>query len=123
MSEDQEYESKAFALPEGRLINSSLFEKDTYTDERGNVSKPAYKVELAFDPADLEEVEGMLIAAAEEEWGEMSDEEIDNLIWPLLDGAKLQEKREKKGKSGDVYEGKLVIRANTIYNGHGEDGP
>ena len=38
-----------FALPEGRLINHSLFERDAYTPERGAPGKPMYKVELAFD--------------------------------------------------------------------------
>ena len=42
---------------------------------------------------------------------------------PLLVGDDLAAAREAKGKKGDAYKGKIVIRASTIYNKHGEDGP
>lgn len=127
-----ENKSKAFATPEGRVINCSLFEKDTYTDARGNAGTPAYKVEIAFNPDDVlgEGTDGMtledrLYDAAEEKWGEGSGELFlaGKIRSPLLIGDKLAERREKRGKPGDAYKGKIVIRAHTFFNKHGENAP
>lgn len=122
---------EAFSLPVGRVINQSLFEKDVYTDPQGNAGKPSYKLEIAFDPADLvgegtedyPTVEDRLYWAAEDKWGEGAGQDFldGKLRSPLLDGDKLKARREKRGKPGDAYEGKLVIRAHTLFNKHGED--
>lgn len=134
MSEKQEVQS--ILTPVGRLINASLFEKDVYTDEKGNEGKPAYKVEVAFDPKDvlLPEnatdddpltLEDHVINAAVEKWGDKAEQDYfdKNVVSPLLDGDKLARRREEKGKEGDAYKGKIVVRANTIYNKHGQDAP
>lgn len=108
-------------LPEGRLINHSLFAKDQYNDK----AKPAYKVELAFPKGTLNDFYNQCLDAAVEKWGE-SAESDKNMVMPIKDGDVMVAKREKEGKSGpttDVYVGMEVIRANTIYNKHGEDGP
>lgn len=110
--------NKAFGLPVGTVINSSLFEKEQYDE----TAKAAYKIEIAFERGALDFVVDMLMDAADAEWGKGAGED-ENLIWPILDGDKLAEKREKKGKNGDAYKGKDVIRANTIYNLHGQDAP
>jgi hypothetical protein len=109
-----------FTLPEGRVINCSLFKKDAFNEK----SVPSYKIELAF-PADSDEMadlEDKLLDAADARWGEGAGEDPD-LVLPLIDGDKLAKKREKKGKAGDAYKGMMVIRANTIYNKDGQDGP
>lgn len=115
--------SEVFTLPEGMLINASLFVKDAYDDK----SVPSYKIEVAIDGdektnkaiADL--VERML-DFADAKWGKGAGDDPD-LVLPLLDGNTLARKREKKGKEGDAYKGKTVIRANTVYNKDGVDGP
>lgn len=109
-----------FTLPEGRVINHSLFKKDAFDDK----SVPSYKIELAFDKdsAEMADLEDMLLDAADQRWGAGAGDDPD-LVLPLLDGDKLAKKREKKGKQGDAYKGMIVIRSNTIYNLDGQDGP
>jgi len=104
-------------LPEGRLINESLFKKDQYNEK----ATPSYKVEVAFDWEHEEQIVDWMLEAAVAKWGE-GIADSDELHLPILDGDKLKAKREKKGKSGDAYEDKMVIRANTIYNADGVDG-
>lgn len=128
--------SKAFVLPEGRLINAALFVKDVYKDpETGQEGNPRYKVELAIDPdapgfmgEGTEEeptVEDRIVWAAEDKWGEAGVKAFDNgdLVTPFIKGDKLAEDREERGKKGDAYKGKIVVRADTKYNKDGEDGP
>lgn len=116
--------AKTILLPVGRLINHSLFVKDQYDPK----ATPAYKIEMAFDPADVCG-EGLfdeeLAEAAVAEWGKQAwDMFFDGKIKsPLLDGNRLAAKRELKGKPGDAYKDKLVLRAHTIYNKDGVDGP
>ncbi len=124
----QKKEVVVHTLPEGRVINCALFEKDTYVDAKGNVAKPSYKIEIAFDPADVEgegTFEDKLIDAAVEKWGDGAEQDfLDGKIRsPFLDGDKLAAKREKNDKPGDAYVGTLVIRPHTLFNRDGRDGP
>ena len=116
--------------PVGRLINHALFERDQY-DEK---AKLKYNVELAFawedvtgEAPDGEDatVEDVLWEAAEHFFGEGAGQRFldGDIRSPILDGDKMKKKREDAGKPGDAYEGLAVIRANTIYNRHGEEGP
>lgn len=109
---------------EGRVINHSLFVKDAYKNPNGKGKEgvPSYKVELAYNPADLKDVEDLLFQAADKEWGQGSYKD-DELQLPFKDGDKMAKKRESAGKQGDSYKGKDVIRAHTIYNKDGIDGP
>ena len=110
-------------LPEGRLINSALFTKDAYNEK----SVPKYKIEVAFSKKDkaFDEIIGEIEAAAQAKYGSKAKLDIDggDVVSGIIDGDKLAAKREKKGKEGDAYKGTWVIRASTIYNKHGEDGP
>jgi len=117
--------NEKFALPEGRLINNSLFSKDTYKDAKGREATPSYKVEVAFAPDDLADLEARLAAASLAEWGAGADQEyFDGKIKdPIKDGTEMAEKRRANDKDGDAYDSKLVIRAGTIYNGQGIDAP
>ena len=114
-----ETKNEAFALPEGRLINHSLFVRDQYDD----AAKPKYTVEVVFDPDDLIPVEERLAKAAGDKWGAKAVEEYwaGGIVSPIIDGEVLKKRREAKGKTGDAYAGKLVIRAATIFNRHGEE--
>ena len=121
-------EVQTITLPEGRVINCDLFERDAYKPEGGTEGKPMYKAEIAFEPDDVEgedTVEDDLIEAACNKWGDGAEEEFleGDIIDPRLDGDKLAKKREANDKDGDAYKGKLVIRPNTMFNQHGEDGP
>lgn len=121
----KEKDDKTITLPEGRLINEALFERDIYKGPNGNEGEPKYKVELAFDPDDVEgedTVEDLLMDAIEEAFGASAVDDKDT-VYPLLSGDKLAKKREDKGKEGDAYKGKTVIRADTKFNKHGQDGP
>ncbi len=115
--------TEVFTLPEGRLINHSLFTKDAYKGDKGREGTPAYKIEIAIpDGSELEKLTDRLCDAADDKWGAGAGDDED-LILPLLDGNKLKRKRERKGKEGDAYEDMTVIRAKTIYNADGVDGP
>lgn len=120
MSDTPEY-VKTFTLPEGRMINGSLFKLDQY-DEK---SKPRYNIEVAFNWDDIQDVEDRLAAAAAEIWGEGYDKlYFDNKVRsPILDGNQLKANREAKGKPGEAYADKAVIRAHTYFNADGVEGP
>lgn len=118
--------------PTGRLINASLFEKDVYVDERtGKEGTPQYKLEMTFDPNDVQGddknpnyFEDRIFDAIEAEWGKGAiDDFINGKIKCFVEGDKLAKKREQKGKEGSAYKGKLVLRATTVYNKDGADGP
>ena len=139
MAEQKKKEAaERFALPEGRVINSSLFEKDQYQPERGQPGKPMYKIEIAFPKDDgtgkcvLDEVFARLQKFADDNWEPPADANdpagllnVDGgyIISGVRDGDKLAAKREKAGKKGDAYRGMWVIRANTEFNADGQSGP
>ena len=114
-------EAETILTPEGRLINESMFEKDQFNDE----ATPCYKIEMAFEPDDLADIEAALGRAAAEKWGAGAEDDYfaGKIIDPIKVGDKMAAKREEKGKAGDAYAGKMVIRAHTIYNRHGQDAP
>lgn len=130
--------AEVFTLPEGRLINASLFERDIFKNEQGKEGKPSYKIELAFPKSGTglvgegtdknPTVEDRLLRAALDKWGDtdaMFNAFVDRkgVTVPFLDGDALAEKRRMKGKEGKAYEGMWVIRANTSFNKHGAEGP
>lgn len=108
--------SDIITLPAGRVINQSLFVKDRYNER----ATPSYKIELAFDPDELADLEEACLDFAVATWGKGADED-ESLHLPILDGDKLAKKRENKGKDGSAYKGKSVIRASTHFNKYGED--
>lgn len=121
-------ETQIFLLPEGRLINHALFEKDVYVNPRGKEGKPLYKVEIALEPDSVtgqDTFEDALINAACDEWGDTAEDLfLDGTIKTCFkSGDKMAAAREAGGKGGDAYKGKLVLRANTQYNKHGQDAP
>lgn len=111
--------------PEGRVINSSFWEKDVYTDPRGREGVAQYKVEMAFDEDDIGELEDAIVDACVEEWGSKAEEDYESeaIRSPILDGNELADDREERGKSGEAYRDKFVVRASSIFNKHGEDAP
>ena len=120
MAKEENKTVEVFTLPVGRVINQSLFVKDQFND----AATPSYKVEVAIDAGskELEDIEDALFDFADDYFGAGNYNE-DKLILPFKSGDKMAKKREDKGKEGDAYRGKTVIRANTIYNKDGQDGP
>lgn len=121
-------ETKTILLPEGRLINHALFERDAYAAEGQTPGKAKYKVEIAFDPAAVTgegTVEDSLANAIQAKWGKKVADEFlaggDGFVDPRLDGDGLARGREEKGKKGDAYKGRTVLRASTAFNKHGAD--
>lgn len=112
---------KQFTLPEGRMINGSLFDRDAFNEK----DAPAYKIEVAIDPKLLtdEFIDEILEEVAKQhkmDFDEIADMyDSGDLKSPFLDGDKMASKRERKGKPGDAYKGKIVIRAKTIYDREG----
>lgn len=113
-------------LPQGRLMNNSLFVKDQFDPK----ATPSYKVEVAFDKNDEEFskiIEALLATNGPLDQLNVSagDLDIDGgvIISGIKDGDVLARKREKNGKPGDGYKGKWVIRATTTFNKDGVDGP
>lgn len=113
-------EVKRFTTPEGRLINSAFFEKEQFNEK----ATPAYKLEMAFEPGALDELIDEAFTTAGDKWGEVQlDLDGGKVVTPILDGDALAAKRAEKGKLGDAYAGKQIIRASTIYAKSGQDGP
>lgn len=124
MAKAKKDEKVKIMSPVGRLINGSLFEKDVYTDAKGREGTPAYKAEMAFDEGDVEELEDAAVEVAIEEWGDDAEDEFfDGDIHFLIEGDELAKKRERDGKQGDAYKGKLILRTSTIFNANGDDAP
>lgn len=120
MADEETKTADVQTLPVGRVINCSLFKKDQFNAK----SVPKYKIEIAF-PKDSDaeiDIEEMLLDAADDYWGKGASDDED-LVLPLIDGDKLAKKRAKKNKDGSAYEGMIVIRADTVYNKDGTDGP
>lgn len=123
-------EKPVFMLPEGRLINHALFERDVYEDPKGRKGSPLYKIEMVYDPKQVQgegTIEDALLQAALDEWGDTKKTEDEffngDIRVPFIDGTKYAAKREDKGKAGDAYKGKLIVRSNTKFNRDGVDGP
>lgn len=131
MANEKKRERKTFTLPEGRLINHALFERDIYKDPKtGKENDPRYQIELAFDAKQIEgegTIEDQLLDEALAEFGDSKATEDaffgGDIRVPFLNGDELAKKREEKGKQGDAYKGKLVIRAATTFNKDGVAGP
>lgn len=119
MSQNEEKDTNQIVFPEGRVINASLFEKDKY-DEKAT---PQYKIEMAYDPDDLIEAEDAIVDFMVGKWGESAEDEYNDfrIIGPIIEGDELAQRREDKGKQGDAYKGKSVIRANTQFNKVGQN--
>ena len=112
--------------PVGRLIHESLFKKEAFTSPGGQPGIPKYKVEMAFDPEQVQgkgTLEDSLIEAIVSEWGPgAEDMYLDGKITvPLKDGDTMAANRVANGKGGDAYEGKIVIRADTQFNHRGDN--
>lgn len=107
---------KTFTLPEGRVINHSLFSKEKFNE----AAKAKYNVEIAYPKGTLDEFNNFLLDIATDTWGEGSDEDA-NLVLPIKDGDDMAAKKAENGKPGDAYEGMDVIRASTAFNYNGDD--
>ena len=120
MSKKETDKSADAFIIRGRLINASLFVKDQFNDK----ATPSYKAEIAFkeDSSEHIDLENRLFDFADDKWGKGAGDDAD-LVIPLISGNKLAKKREKKDKDGEAYKGMMVVRANTIYNKDGQDGP
>lgn len=122
-------EKVIYSLPEAHVINQSLFERDVFIDPlTQKEGKPAYKIEVAFDPNDLLKEGGFADDCANfsaDTWGDPWFDKFfkGEVVGPWREGDKLAARREEKGKEGSAYKGKLVLRADTQYNLHGQDGP
>lgn len=125
---------------EGRGINLSLFERDAFQSPNGGApGKPMYKAEVAYDPKEIEPFEDRLATEMDKVFGKVNVgtasapvmmmagdallEGRPGFISPLLNGDDLHAARLAKGKEGDAYKGKLVLRAHTAFNRDGVDGP
>lgn len=119
--------TEVFLMPEGRLINSSLFVRDIYKDaESGADGKPMYKTETTYDVDQIEgigTIEDKVIDYACEKWGDRAEELYlkGKILPPWIDGEDVAERREDKGKVGDAYKGKLVLRASSLFNKDGDE--
>lgn len=118
-------ETVKIETPMGRLINNSFNVKDVYTNAKGQDGVPSYKAEMVFDPDDLEEFEAAIVDVCVDEWGADAEDEYwdGDIRSPIREGNELADDREERGKSGDAYRDKLVIRAHSVFNKFGEDAP
>lgn len=112
-------------LPEGRLLNNALFERDQY-DEKSSL---AYKFEVAIPKTDEAAVNALIdkVYAALDEAGLDQNEKITvdggDVACGIIDGDEYAKKRERQGKPADAYKGCWIIRAATKYNKDGVEGP
>jgi hypothetical protein len=108
--------AEVIVLPRGRLIHHHFFERDQFNEQ----SAPRYTAEVAYNRGELDDLFDKCLDFAVATWGEGADAEDAELILPIKNGDDMAAKRETEGKPGDVYVGKDVIRANTIFNKDGD---
>jgi hypothetical protein len=112
-------------LPEGRLLNNALFERDQYDD----AAKPMYKIEVAIPKSAEKEFDDLVNRLYEEaeKNGLPSNEKftIDGGDAPcgIIDGDEYAKKRERQNKPADAYKDHWIIRAASLYNKDGNEGP
>ena len=119
MSDQDDKDLATIVFPEGRVINCALFVKDKF-DEKAT---PQYKIEMAYDPDDLIKAEDQIVDFAIAQWGKKAEDQYNDgkIKTCIIEGDDLAEKREDKGKEGNAYKGKLVIRSNTQFNKNGDN--
>lgn len=132
-AQPEQKEQFILMFPEGRVINNSLLVRDAFkSSEKAQASAPMYRVEMAYDQAALAEVMDKLFEWAKGEYGEDIYFDIDGkpddagpntleIVTPFIDGNAQKAKRERKGKQGDAYAGKVVVRSKTQFNRDGLD--
>jgi len=111
-------------LPEGRLINNALFERDQFDDK----SALAYKAEIAISKDDkaFDDIIDKLYAAAEAAGlpgNEKFTDDGGDVACGIIDGDEYAKKRERLGKPADAYKNHWVIRAASKFNKDGVEGP
>jgi hypothetical protein len=116
----------------GRLINHSLFVLDAYQGKSGKPGKPAYRAEVAFDMDKAFDavIEKMYDFADSQGWSDQLKFDLDypealprkHIISGIKFGDDMAAKRADKGKPGDAYKGKWVVRAKTIFDRNGVEG-
>lgn len=126
MTEAKKPAENPFSLPEGRLINHALFVKNAYKDDKGKEGIPKYSVELAFDPKQVQgegTIEDIILDYLDRTvGGKAADKYLDGkMTGPFISGDELAERRAAKGKPGDAYAGKLVLRVGTQFNAEGDN--
>lgn len=67
--------------------------------------EPMYTAVDLFDPADIGDIKKKIAAVATAKWGS-----TDGVRSPLKKGEVEKAKAEKKGKNGDFYDGKIVLK-------------
>ena len=134
MADQKQEKAEVHKLPEGRVINHSLFVKDIYVDPvTKKAASPSYKIEMAFTPAELDPHLDVIMDLIEKTWGAAAvDDYLDaeegkasRFRWSFnpSSGDKKAGERAAKGKEGDAYAGKLVLRAHTEFDRDGKNGP
>lgn len=117
-----ENKTTTHTLPEARGINLHLFVPNAYQDPKpgSKPGEPAYKAEMAFSAEDRDTIEELMADAMAAEFGKAAGDAFFNrdagYFSPFLDGDELAGARAAKGKEGDAYKGKFILRMNTIYN-------
>ena len=128
MSEVKKPAEKPFLMPEGRLIYHNLFVRGSYKDPSGKESDPRYSAELTFDPKQVQgenTVEDIILDFLDRTEGAgAADLYLDGKVHgPFIDGNTLAADREARGKKGDTYKGKLILRPANKFNANGDDAP
>lgn len=111
---DKEIGTVQVTMPEGRLLFGHLVTRDAYKEG----DQEQYKVTMAYEPDDLDDLQDAMIDLAIQTWGLGAD---DNLLMPIKDGDKVAAGKVKEGRKGDIYEGKLILNASTKFNRDGDD--
>lgn len=99
------------------FLHPALTEPKPYIDEVTGKAKgdPKYGgvFTLDADHPDLNPMKQKAIAVARAEWGD--GVELAGINWPFGSGDKAAAKREAKNKNGDLYKGKAVLKARSLF--------
>jgi hypothetical protein len=102
--------------PKFTVLFPNLFEPKAVVDPKtGKQSEPTYGITMLFDPADVKPLWDVIQKVARMNWPNDSAEELRTKTFPIKDGDKEKARAEAKGKSGDFYAGKKVLKAKSKF--------
>jgi hypothetical protein len=102
--------------PKFTVLFPNLFEPKAVTDPKtGKQSEPAYSITMLFDPEDIKPLWAVMLKVAKLTWPGIDEDELRRKNWPMKDGNKEAERARAKGKNGDFYDGKKVLKAKSKF--------
>lgn len=101
-----------------RVVFPNLLEPKPVMRNGRAVGEPVYSITLLLDQEHVDEAKPIAVKVAKEKWPSRNfgeDIATGQFNWPFKDGNKVKADAEKKGKNGDFYADKTVLKASSKF--------